>query len=240
ILKPGVPCVFAPQAPAVAALLADRASAVDAPVATFPSVQVEGEQDRFTIHAGATYHGLRLPLQGDHQRENAAVALALAELLATPDVPIRPDAVRRALAEVVWPGRFQVVDGHPTTVLDVAHNAISARVLREGLEQLLADRAGRLICVVGMAKDKDIAGFAETLLPIAAHVVCTRATSGRAADAEAIRAVAANSCTRAIAVDGVGQAIDRARDLAGPADVICVTGSFHVVGEAMEALDIEV
>jgi dihydrofolate synthase/folylpolyglutamate synthase len=163
----------------------------------------------------------------------------LAEALADYGTVIGEDAVREGLASVQWPGRFQVIEGRPTLVLDVAHNPVSARVLRRGLEELLDARGGPLLhLVVGLAKDKDVAGFVQSLAPLAASVVCTRSHSGRAAAPEAVAKAARGGTGEVSCCATVAEAVARARDGAGPGDVVCITGSFHVVGEAMAALGI--
>jgi dihydrofolate synthase / folylpolyglutamate synthase len=242
ILKPGVPCVFQPQRPEVQQVLEAQAAAVGAPLVPFPRiVSVSDEEGPFTIEASRTYEGLSLPLTGKHQRENAAAAIALAEMLGPHGVDVSVDGVRAALTSLNWPGRFQVVEGRPTVVLDVAHNAVSAQALRDGLEHLLRSRprGTGLVLVVGMARDKDIDAFAATLFPLAARVVCTRAESPRAASPERIFEAASALGAKGESVPTVAGALARARELAGPGGVVCVTGSFHVVGEAMVAMGIQ-
>ncbi len=241
ILKPGIPCLFAAQAPEVTALLEAQARAVGAPQLPLPQVVGADDSECFAVTGQQRYDNLRLPLQGRHQRENAALAIGLAEALEHFGLELTVEGVREGLAALRWPGRFQVVDGDPTLVLDVAHNAISARVLREGLEGLLASRppGARLVLVVGMAKDKDIEAFARELFPLAVRVVCTRDVSPRAATPEVIRAAAQQIGVEAVCLADVASAFDEARRLAAPDDVICVTGSFHVVGEVMKQLGME-
>ena len=240
ILKPGVPCVFAPQTPEVAAILRDHAVATGAPERRCPAV-VERDDGTFDLLAMQTYARLSLPLAGRHQRENAAVAVALCEMLQGAGYGVPETAVRAGMAAARWPGRFQVLAGGPTLVLDVAHNRVSAQVLRAGLQGLMSSRDLRpaLILVVGIAKDKDVSGFVETLAPLAALMVCTRAASPRAADPETIAASARPCGGQVVCLPTVSEALAHARKAAKASDVICVTGSFHVVGEAMQALGIE-
>ncbi len=240
ILKPGVPCVIGPQVPEVMPILRDQSSTVGAPVVPCPVVEAEGNADAFTVRGRRAYEGLRLPLPGRHQRENAAVAIGLAECLAGVGLRVPNEALQLGLARLKWPGRFQVLETAPTIVLDVAHNAISAQVLREGLEELLGDRpaSARLLLVVGMPRDKDIAGFARILFPVAHRVFCTRADSPRAAEPEVVRGAGRGLTPELTCVPTVAAALGRARREARARDVVCVTGSFHVVGEAMLELGI--
>lgn len=240
ILKPDVPCVIAPQVPEVTRVLRARASAAGAPIVSCPVVEADDGGETFTVKGQRLHKGLRLPLRGCHQRENAAVAVGLAECLTGLGIAVPDEAVRRGLAGLKWPGRFQVLEGAPPIVLDVAHNAISAKVLREGLEEFLGSRPppARLFLVVGMPRDKDITAFGRTLFPIADRVFCTRADSPRAAPPERLCEAARSLTCQLTCVPTVAQAVSRARREAGARDVVCVTGSFHVVGEAMVELGI--
>jgi dihydrofolate synthase/folylpolyglutamate synthase len=239
ILKPGVPCLFAPQAPEVMAILEAQAAAVGAPVLRCPRVAVGDDPATFSVLGCRTYDRLSLPLRGGHQRENAAVAIGLAEALGSAGADLTAEAVRAGLAGLHWPGRFQVVEGQPTLILDVAHNAVSARVLKQGLEEQLSPMPDRrLFLVVGMPRDKDIAAFADALFPLAARVICTQAHSPRAAAPEVLCGAARELGVAAVCLPTVAAGLAEARRLAGPQDVVCVTGSFHVVGEAMELLGI--
>jgi len=240
ILKQGVPCLFAPQLPEVMAILEAQAAAVGAPVRPCPRVVAGDDPATFSVLGRRTYDRLSLPLRGGHQRENAAVAIGLAEALESAGLDVSAEAARAGLAGLHWPGRFQVVEGQPTLILDVAHNAVSARALRNGLQEQLAAVPGRrLFLVVGMPRDKDIAAFAATLFPLAVRVICTQAHSPRAAAPEALYQAACSLGAEAACLPDVGAALAEARRLAAPQDVVCVTGSFHVVGEAMELLGIK-
>lgn len=240
ILKPGVPCVFSPQVPKVMRVLKTEAQKAGARTVECPRV-AEHPDGTFDVIAGRRYTRLRLSLRGRHQLENAAVAVALVEMLEASGVPIGDDAVRRGLAKVRWPGRFQVLPSDPMIVLDVAHNPVSARVLSEALAEVLASRRGspRLLMVVGMAKDKDLAGFLRALAPLAWSVVCTRAASPRAAEPETLASAAGDFAGRVLCEPTVSSALAAVHAIARPEDVICITGSFHVVGEAMQVLGVK-
>ena len=239
ILKPDTPCVFAPQAAEVMEVLQEVARSVGAPATFCPTVTAAAEPDAFTVCGRQEYRGLTLTLPGDHQRENAALAIGLAELLEG-SARLTPERVRGGLSTLYWPGRFQVLPGEPRMVLDGAHNPVSARALCEGLRGLLRERPGaRLHVVLGMPRDKDIHGFAHALLPTTHRVVCTQSGSARAAPAAAIRDIAVELVGEVLVEEHVPAAVVAARSGAAAKDVVCVTGSFHVVGEAMRMLGVE-
>ena len=112
------------------------------------------------------YGTAMLPLLGRHQLENLATVLATIETLAEAGLPpVTPAALRKGLAALRWPGRLQVLETNPPTVLDGAHNPDSAHALGVALHDLLKGRP--LGLVLGMCADKDSAGFLRALdLPV--------------------------------------------------------------------------
>ena len=178
--------------------------------------------------------GWRIGLAGTHQRQNAALALAGAAALASDSVVIDRRAYARGLRDVVWPGRFEIVPGTPTIVLDGAHNGASA----EALARELRRRFGRTryVLVVGLARDKDATAVLGPVLARAKAVVATSSRSPRSLPAADL-AVRCRWLTRApVAIAGdPARAIAVARRLAGDG-VVCVTGSLALVGAARDAL----
>ena len=175
---------------------------------------------------------LFLPLIGEFQLENAAVSVATLEVLVDKGAGIPPDSISEGLARVEWPGRLQVLRREPLLVVDGAHNAYSARKLGQALRGYFG--FDRLILVVGASGDKDIAGMVRELAYFADTVIVTRSYHPRAVEASRI-GVEFSSCGVAPHVEhDVPSAIELALKLAGPRDLVCVTGSIFVVSEAME------
>jgi len=250
VMKPGVPVVLAPH-PAARAVLRRQAEERGAPVITVRRGRVSGPPSgrsvvveslrsdarsaRFHLRGLLrTYRNLRVALGGEHQAVNAAVAVALTELATRDAHPVTDHSVRCGLAMVHWPGRLQVVQRRPTVVLDAAHDALSARILARSLRGLFRWR--RLILVVGMSAEKDAAAFLRALAPLADEVICTAADTPRALPPESLGALAARHRTPWRAVPRVRDAVRSAVRDAQPNDLVCVTGSVYVVGEALAAL----
>src|SRR5438067_5048386 len=175
-------------------------------------------------------HRIRLALAGDHQRQNAALAMAAAEGLGAPS-----SAIARGLRAAVWPARYEVVRGRPTIVLDGAHNDASADALARTLRR---DRDGRrLLVVIGINTDKDARAVLAPLVREASGIVVTRSASPRAAAPADI----ARDATRirhqpVVTAADVSAAIAAARAEAGRDGLVCVTGSLALAGEARTAL----
>jgi dihydrofolate synthase/folylpolyglutamate synthase len=188
----------------------------------------EGQDFRLGT-AGGSYD-LHLPLLGRHQLENAATAVSAVEALARHGVTVSPEQIRRGLAKVRWPGRLEILRQHPLLLVDGAHNAESARRLRETLVQDIS--FSKAILVVGASKDKEIVAMAAELRPLQATVIATSAHHPRAAAAPAVAAAFSKQGMTATVADTVPQAVEAALGRAEPDDLICVLGSLFVAAEA--------
>ncbi len=168
----------------------------------------------------------RLGLEGRHQVENAAVAVAVSEILGE-YFPITKDEVIAGLESARHPGRLEY-RGH--YLFDGAHNAGGAKALAEYLKEF---ETRPITLVFGVMEDKDVGGMAEVLFPLAENILIATVANPRAMDsAELLK-----SCDRALwgkkvvsAASGVG-IINEAEALAGPNSLILVTGSLYLVGE---------
>jgi dihydrofolate synthase / folylpolyglutamate synthase len=182
------------------------------------------------------------PLVGRHQLRNVALAIAAAAVLNKQGLcEISPESIERGIRETHWPGRFQVIparDGWPEVVFDVAHNPAGAWALRSTLSTVYEDR--RMIFVFGAMRDKAIAEMGEILFPLAERVIATPADNPRSATAAEIRAAARRITVNLEEVPDVASALDRARALAGPQDLVVITGSIYIVGEAMRLLGVRI
>ena len=180
------------------------------------------------------YADLYIPLLGDYQAVNAACAVAALEAWAGSPRRLPYEDVERGLARVSSPGRLEVVSYHPLVLLDGAHNLDGARKLARVLANDLDYE--RLILVLGILQDKDWRSMLEVLVPLAGEVVVTRPRNERAASLEMLAEEVRRLGKKAVEVEGVAEAVRRARTLASVSDLVCVTGSLYTVGEAREAL----
>jgi dihydrofolate synthase/folylpolyglutamate synthase len=195
---------------------------------------------------GRRYNGMAYPaLRGANQLLNASGAIAVFEALRD-RVPVTAQAVRNGLAMVELPGRFQIVPGRPTLVLDVAHNPHSVAALAENLDQM--GFYPRTHAVLGAMRDKDLAGMLRRLAPLVDRWYCTDLPTPRAAAAHELAAhVASLRPTDAPATVRSGPTAEPAASFvtahgspsealrvaiaaSDPADRIVVFGSFFTVG----------
>jgi dihydrofolate synthase / folylpolyglutamate synthase len=248
IIKPGAVAVLAAQDKAVAEVLTERCAEVDAQVARegveFGVREREiavGGQRLVLQGLGGTYDDVFLPLHGEHQANNAALALAAAEALvgAGPQQPLDADVVRAAFAEVSTPGRLERLaagQGAPTVLADAAHNPHGARALAGALTSEF--RFTRLVGVLAVMRDKDARGILTELEPVLHEVVVTANSSPRSMDADELGALAVEVFgSKRVSVEPVfGEAVEQAGELAeeaGESGVgVVITGSVVTAGEA--------
>jgi dihydrofolate synthase/folylpolyglutamate synthase len=172
-----------------------------------------------------------VPLRGEHQRQNAALAIAAARCL----VDVSGDAVAFGLERLRWPGRFEVVGD---LVLDGAHNGASASALASTLPRYAAGRPVHL--VLGINRDKDARGLLRPLLPLARSVWATQvADSRRALPAEMLARRCRQLGYLAEPREHLADAL-HAACAAEPHGIVCVTGSLALVGQARTVLAVPV
>lgn len=217
ILKPGVPAVFAEQHPEAEAVL--RAYARGPYTLsrdwTITDLAMDSRGSRFRLRGVQ----IACPLAGEHQVENARVAaIALSELGVSP----------QGIATAHWPGRLERVSEQPEILIDGAHNPAGIRALVNYIRRFYWGRR-RIWIVYGALRDKAVGEMASILFPLADRLILTAPDNTRAMPPEDIPAPTAHvtrSITEAIAL------------LAGadPEDVIFITGSLYLVGEARALL----
>ena len=197
-----------------------------------------GERQLFHLHRTRDNHDfeLLLDLAGDYQRHNIITATAAIDFLhqETPLTISRRaflEGTRDAAAHTSLRGRWQKLGEKPLVICDTGHNAHGMAYVGEQLRRQSRDYA-HLYCVLGVVNDKDLAHMFP-LLPADAHYIFTQAKTHRAIPAAELAERAAAFGLQGEVVADVQQAVARARELAGPDDMIFIGGSTYVVGEAL-------
>ncbi|MGQ0549794.1 MAG: bifunctional folylpolyglutamate synthase/dihydrofolate synthase [Armatimonadota bacterium] len=237
IMRPSGRVVTVPQREAAAAVIRQAATAHGADLirvghdVRYRTLETSAAGTRFTVRGRLkTYRDLSVPLLGRHQALNAAAAIAACEALAgaDPRFVLSEAAVRTGLSTLHWPARIEVIRDRPTVIVDVAHNTVSFQALRAVLDETFGRR--RLTLVLGVVENKDLAGIARIIAPRAAAVIATRPHHARPAPPEAVAAAVHPWVPAVKIIEDPVDAIEHALAHAGPEDVICATGSFHVAG----------
>ncbi len=190
------------------------------------------------------YDDLFVPLFGQHQAHNAAVAIAAVEsFLGRGSQALDEDVLSEGLASATSPGRLQPIAQEPTVVVDAAHNPHGARALAEALP--VAFPSEHVVGVVGILGDKDARGFVRALKDTVQTFVVTQPPGDRALDADAFAriVVAEVGEDRVVVEPSLEQALQEARDLADEADaedaLVLVAGSIVMVGKVMDLVHAE-
>jgi dihydrofolate synthase/folylpolyglutamate synthase len=220
IIKPGVPVITTAEDPDALAVISETAQRVFAPLKV-----VTKTDERFEVALG-----------GDHQKINAALAVAVVRCLAT-QIPVSESAIAEGLRTTRWDGRMLVVEqpGGRIIVLDGAHNPAAARTVAAALEGRFTAR--RPVLVLGAMCDKDCAGICAILAPLAAKIFLSPIPSERGADPQLLAGLCrqANGAAPITICSSITEALARTAD----ERFVVVTGSLHLVGDAMVALGLE-
>ncbi len=184
------------------------------------------------------YRSLTLPLFGEHQADNAAVAIAAVEsFLGNGETPLGSEVVEDGILLSSSPGRLQVIDHQPTVIIDAAHNPHGAEALCRALMGSFA--FPRLVCVVGILQEKDVIGIIEALDPVVDHFVVTQSQSDRAISvsdlADAVSAIAGPD--RVDSRANVESALERAKEISGVDGGVIITGSITLIGEVRGGIE---
>ncbi|MGH7980401.1 MAG: glutamate ligase domain-containing protein, partial [Limisphaerales bacterium] len=174
-----------------------------------------------------------LPLRGEHQKRNAALALAVVNFLQK-QIPVSAQQIQEGLMDVRWPGRLQLVEqaGGRKLLLDGAHNIAGARAVCEALETNFS--AANPALVLGILQDKDWPEICRVLAPLARVIVAVPVSNSRTADPEDLAGAcrAANPSANVSVCRSLGQALEKT----AAEKFIIVCGSLYLIGEALELL----
>ena len=248
IIKPGIPVVSSPQPDEALAVLEEVSAERQAPLTlvgrevTFKPLEHSLDGQTLSILDPHPASGnpqkerrrksviLRIPLLGMHQVVNAATAYTA---LHASGLSLPEKAVRKGFGEVHWPCRFEIVRREPAVVLDSAHNADSARRLRQTLDDYFPGRP--VFWVFSILEDKDAAGMLAELRPRLSQVIATRTDHPRALEAQKIVSLVQSAGVPVEAVSPASVALTRAMELADDRGVVLVAGSVAFAGEMKTA-----
>lgn len=244
IFKPGVPALALKQDAKVVQVFRETAAKVGCPL------QIIGDEIDFSsrvehqpgvgpvgrVNLTTERHEFEhvpVPLRGEHQSLNCGLALAILDKLGERGFAVTHTGVLNGLAQVKLPGRFETVLQSPRTIVDVAHNPESVAALMKTIGAAM--QYDSLVVVFGCAKDKDAAAMLRSVAKGADKVIFTQADSPRATSAvELQRKYGELAGKMSQSTRSVSEALDLAYRAVGRGDVVCITGSFYVCGEAKQ------
>jgi len=247
ILKRNVPTVSVRQEPEAKRTIKKVAKQTNAPIYFTGediefSYRVESSRD-FGCHTRvclttprSRFEHLPVPLPGEHQALNCGLALALLDQLKCKGIEIDDQKAMKGLAGVYLPGRMELVRQDPRTLVDGAHNAASVQALIRAIGQHIPYDS--MVMIFGCGADKDIHGMIRQIATGADKVIFTRASStARAADPQELAQIYEQTTGRVAQVAGnLREALEVAQNAVSREDLICICGSFYLVGEAKKLL----
>lgn len=177
---------------------------------------------------------LESSLAGRHQMYNIGAALCTIELLTENGFKVTELQVIEGVRNVSWPGRLETFPSNPLVLLDGAHNYAGTVALREFIEEVVKRNwmGGKVVLIFGVLKDKDVHSMAGELIPFSSEVIITKPNTERGLPVEVFSKIVERYGIKPHATQTVSEALSHAYDIASPSDIIVITGSLYVVGEA--------
>ncbi|MCA9282150.1 MAG: bifunctional folylpolyglutamate synthase/dihydrofolate synthase [Phycisphaeraceae bacterium] len=247
IFKPGVPALVAKQETAVNEVFRAKSAEVGAPLYMlgdnvdfsnrFEANQQLGPHTRVGIAMGKiTFEHVPVPLPGEHQATNCGLALTVLALLRERGFDVPESKIITGLEKTVIPGRMEVLGREPRVLLDGAHNPAALQALVRSIGAHIPYDS--MVMIVGCSADKDVDGILEKVALGGDKVIFTRTKGNpRAADAEQLAhrftELSGKVCQTAASLE---EALSIAGRAAGRDDLVVITGSFYLVGEAKKLL----
>jgi len=180
---------------------------------------------------GTIFPRLKLGLIGEHQIQNAALAVTAANVLNSRFLPIKTRAIYRGLQHVQWAGRLQKISTNPRVVIDVGHNPHGISHIKKSLRTIF--KYDRLILLFGVCKDKNYAEMVKNLAPLASLFIAVKPDTKRALAPAALVSVARAYVPRVYKFNTVRQGLLRALEFAQQDDLILCIGSHFTISEVM-------
>lgn len=178
---------------------------------------------------GEEFENMEISLIGEHQVNNAVLALtALKVLRDERHVEIGDEAIRRGLLNTRWPGRIEKIKNNPTFIIDGAHNEDGARSLSKALEKYFSGK--KMTLLIGMLKDKDIDGVLEILMDKFDKVITATPDSDRAISAEELKEKIEKYVPNVTAIEDIDEAVKYVLDNAKEDEIIISAGSLYMIG----------
>ncbi|MCP4451376.1 MAG: hypothetical protein GY809_07940, partial [Planctomycetes bacterium] len=242
IYKKGIPIVTVQQDSLAMKVLKSEASLVSAPLSVtgtdidfsyrFETSREHGPHTRICLTTPTSrFEHLRVPLHGKHQAINCGLALAMLDKLKACGYDIENEKVIEGLHDVSLLGRMEIIHRDPRIMIDGAHNASSIRALIHAIGQNIPYDS--MVVIFGCNSDKDVTGMLEQLQYGADKVIFTRSNSPKAVPPQELADAYSEICTKMCQVSSsLGEALQLANSAVSREDLICITGSFYLIGQA--------
>jgi dihydrofolate synthase/folylpolyglutamate synthase len=245
IIKPGAIVVSSAQPAEALTVIEAKSSAIAERIAVYGrdfevlDVVADMTGQRFSVKTlTSEYSDLFLPLHGEYQAENAALAISAVEAFFGASNRLFDDVLRVALADSTSPGRLQVVSRKPLTILDAAHNPGGAEVLARAMQKSFG--SPETVAIISILADKDASALLSALDDTAKTFVITQSSSPRAIAVDELAALAKRAFGEARVKTAANAltAMTLARQLVAENGAILVTGSITLVGDVLKNIQL--
>jgi dihydrofolate synthase/folylpolyglutamate synthase len=242
IFKRGVPAVTVQQEADAMRVLKSQATTVKAPLSVtggdidfsyrFETSREDGPHTRVCLTTPTSkFEHLRVPLHGKHQAINCGLALAMLDKLKSSGYEIDNEKATQGLNNVSLTGRMEMICDDPRIMIDAAHNAASVQVLMHAIGQNIPYDS--MVVIFGCNNDKDVEGMLRRLQYGADKVIFTRSNSAKAMSPQDLAELYTEICGKMCqAAMSLGEALRLAKSAISKEDLICITGSFYLIGQA--------
>ena len=236
IIKPGCDAVLYRERPSVEAVFEERCKALNAPLhkADFDSLHLLSHSLEGQVFDWERFHALRLPLLGEHQLHNAAVALTTARVLQKHGWKITDEQIREGIESVRWPGRFELMRKDPMFIIDGGHNPQCIEALVKNIRDYLPGR--ELTVLTGVLGDKDFHCMYRDVAQYAKEFITITPANARALTAEKLADYLRQFGKPVTACDVVADGVRLAIEHAGKDGVVLCYGSLYMIGDIDAAL----
>jgi dihydrofolate synthase/folylpolyglutamate synthase len=240
IIKEGVPTVTCEREPVPLAVISSTCATKVSPMRRIGrdfSVKVSRADEmgtEFDYEGARSITELRIPLVGEHQAENAALAVAACEELGGRGISVSDQSVRNGLSEVVWPARLDIWSRNPLVIIDGSHNPEGVSASSDVLKRL---GLTPITYVVACMSDKDAEGIVRALASTAERIIVTEVKIGRSAKASDIGTIATRECGCDVEVVAEPEKAFYRALRSDEGQGTCIVGSFYLAGEAMKWLE---
>lgn len=237
IIKPGCDAVCYREKPSVEAVIESRCLRVGVTLhrADFDALRPISHSLEGQIFSWNRFERLQLPLLGEHQLKNAAVVLTAADVLKRRGWRISDEDIRLGLANVTWPGRFELARRDPLFIIDGGHNPQCIEALTKNIREYLSDRP--LTVLTGVLADKDYGCMYESVAPWAREFITVTPPNPRALDGAQLAAYLAQFGKPVTACPVIADGVKTAIAHAGQNGVVLCYGSLYMIGEIKAALN---
>ena len=246
VMKKGVPVITVPQEPEAMRMLKRQAVSVNAPLSItgkdidfsyrFESSREHGPHTKISVTTPTSrFEHLRVPLPGQHQAVNCGLALAMLDKLKSQGYELDDEKSMRGLSRVSMTGRMEIINSDPRMLVDTAHNAASIKALIHAIGQHVPYDS--MVVIFGCNGDKDVRGMLNELQYGADKVIFTRSNSPKAVYPQDLSDMYTEICGKMCQTSmSLRESVEIAKSAVCKEDLICITGSFYLVGQAKSQL----